>query len=176
MPGTRSGHRSSWGPTPSSLSQRKLKAGLTTAEWIKIHACGDATRHFRTLRDKLGVYEFDTGFPIDWGELRRELGPEVTIWGGPSIMVLKDGRPEAGGGPGRGEPDPEFWHLRGGALCAPRGQQPGPWHTPGQSGGYVRNSQGLGTLAGSVKHSPGERDSTEVEGDGARFVSQGIVD
>jgi uroporphyrinogen-III decarboxylase len=94
MPGTRSGHRSSWGPTPSSLSQRKLKAGLTTAEWIKIHACGDATRHFRTLRDKLGVYEFDTGFPIDWGELRRELGPEVTIWGGPSIMVLKDGRPE----------------------------------------------------------------------------------
>jgi uroporphyrinogen-III decarboxylase len=45
------------------------------------------------LRDELGVYEFDTGFPVDFGRLRRELGPEVTIWGGPDVMILKDGTP-----------------------------------------------------------------------------------
>jgi hypothetical protein len=74
-------------------AHRKLIAGLTTAERVKLHACGDAVRHFRALRDELGVFEFDTGFPIDWPALRQELGSEVTIWGGPSIMVLKNGTP-----------------------------------------------------------------------------------
>jgi hypothetical protein len=72
---------------------KKLKAGLTSADRIKVHVCGDGTRHFRTLRDELGVYEFDTGFPVDFGKLRRALGPEVTIWGGPNVMILKDGTP-----------------------------------------------------------------------------------
>jgi hypothetical protein len=72
---------------------KKLKAGLTSAERIKVHICGDGTRHFRTFRDELGVYEFDTGFPVGFGRLRRELGPEVTIWGGPNVMILKDGTP-----------------------------------------------------------------------------------
>jgi uroporphyrinogen-III decarboxylase len=73
---------------------KKLRAGLTCAEQIKLHICGDGTRHFRTLRDELGAYEFDTGFPIDFGKLRRELGPDVTIWGGPNVMILKDGSPD----------------------------------------------------------------------------------
>jgi hypothetical protein len=72
----------------------KLKAGLTTAKRIKIHICGDGTRHFRTLRDELGCHEFDTGFPVDFGPLRQELGPQVCIWGGPNVMLLKDGTPE----------------------------------------------------------------------------------
>lgn len=71
----------------------KLKAGLTSAGRIKIHICGDGTRHFRPLKEKLGVYEFDTGFPVDFGQLRHQLGPEVTIWGGPDVMTLKDGTP-----------------------------------------------------------------------------------
>ncbi len=58
-----------------------------------IHLCGDATRHFKFLRDTLNVYAFDTGFPVDFGWLRRELGPDVQINGGPTIMLLKNGTP-----------------------------------------------------------------------------------
>jgi uroporphyrinogen-III decarboxylase len=73
---------------------RKLKAGLTTARKVKVHICGDGTRHFKTLRDEIGAYEFDTGFPVDFGNLRQEMGTEVILWGGPNIMILKDGTPE----------------------------------------------------------------------------------
>ena len=58
---------------------------------ISIHLCGDATRFFRFLRDQLNVYSFDTGFPVDHGWLRKELGPEVQISGGPPVMSIKDG-------------------------------------------------------------------------------------
>ncbi|MBN2448505.1 MAG: hypothetical protein JXO22_17390, partial [Phycisphaerae bacterium] len=40
-----------------------------------MHLCGDATRHFRTIRDELGVTSFDTGYPVDFAGLRAELGP-----------------------------------------------------------------------------------------------------
>lgn len=73
---------------------RKLKAGITTADRVKVHLCGDATRHFKTLQDEIGVYEFETGFPVDFGKLRRELGTEALIHGGPNIMVLLNGSPE----------------------------------------------------------------------------------
>ncbi len=73
---------------------RKLKAGLTSAERIKIHLCGKATHHFKNLRDQLGAYHFETGFPVDFGQLRRELGPDVTIEGGPNAVLLKEGSPE----------------------------------------------------------------------------------
>lgn len=73
---------------------RELKAGITTAEHVKIHLCGDATRHFPWLQDDLGANDFETGFPVDHGRLRRELGPEVTIHGGPTVMTLRDGAPE----------------------------------------------------------------------------------
>jgi uroporphyrinogen-III decarboxylase len=53
-----------------------------------MHLCGDATRHFKTLRDELGVDSFDTGFPVDHGALRKELGPDVEILGGPNVDVL----------------------------------------------------------------------------------------
>ena len=72
----------------------KLKSGVTTAERVKVHLCGDATHHFLTLKEELGCYEFETGFPIDFSQVRRDLGPEVTIQGGPNVMLLKDGTPE----------------------------------------------------------------------------------
>lgn len=53
-----------------------------------IHLCGDVQRHLRMLRDELNIYAFDTGFPIDFGRLRRELGPEVEIYGGPPVSLL----------------------------------------------------------------------------------------
>lgn len=74
---------------------RKLKTGLTTADRVKIHLCGNAIRHFKTLKDEIGAYEFETGFPVDFGWLRQELGPEVLIHGGPHIMLLRDGTPES---------------------------------------------------------------------------------
>jgi uroporphyrinogen-III decarboxylase len=62
---------------------------------IGVHLCGDATRFFRLLRDELNVYTFDTGFPVDHGWLRRELGLEVLIYGGPSAVLVKSGPAEA---------------------------------------------------------------------------------
>jgi hypothetical protein len=74
-------------------AHQKLKTALTTADRISIHLCGDATRHFKLLRDELGVYSFDTGFPIDFAWVRQELGPEVEILGGPRVPLLADGTP-----------------------------------------------------------------------------------
>ncbi|MCE7981453.1 MAG: hypothetical protein DYG89_09695 [Caldilinea sp. CFX5] len=75
-------------------AHHKLKAALTSAPRIAIHLCGDATRHFKLLRDELGVYSFDTGFPIDFTWLRQELGPAVEIKGGPRVTLLREGTPE----------------------------------------------------------------------------------
>jgi len=72
---------------------KRLAAEFGDGGRASVHLCGDATRHFRTLRDELNVYSFDTGFPVDHGWLRRELGPEVQISGGPTVMVIKDGPP-----------------------------------------------------------------------------------
>jgi uroporphyrinogen-III decarboxylase len=60
-----------------------------------MHLCGDATRHFRLIRDELHVNSFDTGFPVDHGALRKALGPGVVIQGGPEVTLLRDGMPEA---------------------------------------------------------------------------------
>lgn len=59
-----------------------------------IHLCGDATRHFPCLVRDLGISGFDTGFPVDFGRLRRELGPEVAIQGGPHIEFLRRSTPQ----------------------------------------------------------------------------------
>ena len=59
-----------------------------------IHLCGDATRHFRVLRDELNIQSFDTGFPVDLSQLRQELGPGVEILGGPPVSLLLQGTPE----------------------------------------------------------------------------------
>lgn len=58
---------------------------------IRMHLCGDATHLFPFLKEHLHVRSFDTGFPVDHGKLRRALGPEVEIHGGPTVMLLKDG-------------------------------------------------------------------------------------
>ena len=70
---------------------KQYKEAVITSEHFKMHLCGDASRHFRTLKDELGVNEFETGFPIDFKKIREELGPDVTIHGGPNIMILKQG-------------------------------------------------------------------------------------
>lgn len=59
--------------------------------WLSIHLCGDASRHFPILKDELGVTLFDTGFPIDLHEMRRQLGPDVLLQGGPRVDLLRNG-------------------------------------------------------------------------------------
>jgi hypothetical protein len=59
-----------------------------------MHLCGDATRHFTTLRDACGVTMFDTGFPVDFGALRQALGPEVELSGGVEVPLLLSGSPQ----------------------------------------------------------------------------------
>jgi len=58
---------------------------------LSIHLCGDASRHFPILKNELGVNAFDTGFPIDLHEMRRQLGPDVVLQGGPRVSLLKNG-------------------------------------------------------------------------------------
>ena len=60
-----------------------------------MHLCGDATRHFKTIRDELNVYSFDTGYPVDFGALRKSLGPRVEIYGGPKVPFLEIATPDA---------------------------------------------------------------------------------
>ncbi|HEY3332344.1 MAG TPA: uroporphyrinogen decarboxylase family protein [Capsulimonadaceae bacterium] len=55
----------------------------------RVHLCGDASRHFVYMRDTLGIKSFDTGFPINLGIVRQQLGPDVEILGGPSVPFLK---------------------------------------------------------------------------------------
>jgi hypothetical protein len=61
---------------------------------VHVHLCGDASRHFVTVRDELGAVSFDTGFPIDHGKVRRELGPDILIYGGPHVELLLHGTPD----------------------------------------------------------------------------------
>lgn len=58
-----------------------------------IHLCGNATHHFKFLAEHFNVRTFDTGFPVDHGWLRRQLGLDVQINGGPTVMTVKDGPP-----------------------------------------------------------------------------------
>lgn len=60
---------------------------------VGMHLCGDASHLFKLMADELGINSFDTGFPLDHGAVRRELGPEVWIWGGPMVQIVKDGTP-----------------------------------------------------------------------------------
>jgi uroporphyrinogen-III decarboxylase len=59
-----------------------------------MHLCGDATRHFPTIHEELGVTIFDTGFPVDHGRLREQLGDDVLVQGGPAVGLLVSSGPD----------------------------------------------------------------------------------
>lgn len=56
-----------------------------------IHLCGRASHHFLTIKEELNVMDFDTGYPTDLGKMRKVLGPEVTLRGNISPMILLQG-------------------------------------------------------------------------------------
>ncbi len=58
-----------------------------------IHLCGDATRHFVTLQKELDIQDFDTGFPVNFGQIRKDLGPGARILGGPHVELLRTATP-----------------------------------------------------------------------------------
>lgn len=74
---------------------RRICDAVTTGEPRVMHLCGDATRHFKTLRDELNIQTFDTGFPVNFAWLRQELGPKARINGGPHIEFLRTAKPAA---------------------------------------------------------------------------------
>ena len=74
---------------------RRLLAELYGDGPHGIHLCGDATHHFPTIRDELNVQSFDTGYPVDFAQLREDVGPEVQIQGGPSVPLLQTSTPDA---------------------------------------------------------------------------------
>lgn len=59
-----------------------------------IHLCGDASRHFKMIRDELNVKSFDTGFPLNHGNIIKQLGSDIIIQGGPSMPLLLHGTSE----------------------------------------------------------------------------------
>jgi len=74
---------------------RRLYDTFGTTKERGLHLCGNATRHFPTLLRELGIAAFDTGFPVDFGALRKAVGPDVRIHGGPHIELLRTGTPKA---------------------------------------------------------------------------------
>jgi len=58
-----------------------------------VHLCGDADRHFPVLTKECGVRSLDTGFPVNFARLRKAVGPDVEIWGGPEVGMLMYGTP-----------------------------------------------------------------------------------
>ncbi|MEI6286049.1 MAG: uroporphyrinogen decarboxylase family protein [Bacillota bacterium] len=74
---------------------KRLAAALSTGEQTNaIHMCGDATHLFPTLRDEMNIYEFDTGYPVNFADLTAKLGPKVRISGGVHVDILLQGTPE----------------------------------------------------------------------------------
>jgi len=53
-----------------------------------MHLCGDAQRHFPILLEELEVTGYDTGFPVDFARFRRQMGPDVTLAGGPAVSYF----------------------------------------------------------------------------------------
>ncbi len=60
---------------------------------VSIHLCGQVAHLLPILKDDLNIMGFDTGFPVDLGELRRMLGPEVLLRGNVHPEVLRQGPP-----------------------------------------------------------------------------------
>lgn len=75
------------------LHKKLLRELSTGEEPTSIHLCGDATRHFLTMRDELNARCFDTGYPVEHGRMVRLLGPEVMLQGGVHVQLLLNGSP-----------------------------------------------------------------------------------
>lgn len=71
--------------------KRLIDAFWTGKGRLGIHLCGNVQRHLPVLHRELGVKSFDTGFPIDLHEIRRQTSPDTILQGGPTIQLLQNG-------------------------------------------------------------------------------------
>lgn len=73
---------------------RRFYDAFGTSEGRGMHICGDVQRFFLPLHQELGIQAFDTGFPVNFSQFRRELGPDVLISGGPRITYFLEDTPD----------------------------------------------------------------------------------
>lgn len=59
-----------------------------------IHLCGNVQRLLPVMVKELRVTSFDTGYPIDFSTLRDQVGEQVEIQGGVTVMNLTDCTPD----------------------------------------------------------------------------------
>ena len=52
------------------------------------HICGRVQHHLVNYKERHNVRAFDLGFPVDMGRARRDLGPEVTLFGNVHVGAL----------------------------------------------------------------------------------------
>lgn len=73
---------------------RRIVDAFSDGQKITMHICGANMQHYGGLVKELNVGEFDTGFPIDFDRIRDDVGEDVLINGGPTVMCIKDGTPD----------------------------------------------------------------------------------
>ncbi len=73
---------------------KRIVDEFSAGKKISMHICGSNMQHFGGLMKELNVGMFDTGFPVDFGKMRADVGDDVVINGGPTVMICKDGTPE----------------------------------------------------------------------------------
>lgn len=59
-----------------------------------IHLCGDVDRLMIILKQELNLNAWDAGYPMDYGLMRRQLGPDFQIATGPRVSLLLHGSPD----------------------------------------------------------------------------------
>lgn len=74
--------------------KRLAAASSTLKQPGFVHLCGDAQRHFKTLRDELNIWSFDTGYPINYTKLYAELGGDIKVRGGVKASILQSATPQ----------------------------------------------------------------------------------
>jgi len=58
-----------------------------------IHLCGRVDRLMPTLKQELNLNVWDAGFPVNYGGMRAQLGPDMQIQTGPRVSLLLHGTP-----------------------------------------------------------------------------------
>lgn len=59
-----------------------------------MHLCGNSGHLLSIIHERLAVRSFDTGFPLDHGAVRLQLGTDVELLGGPRVAVLLSDSPD----------------------------------------------------------------------------------
>jgi hypothetical protein len=70
---------------------RRLLGEFSQGGPNSVHLCGNVQRHLPVLQQELNVQDFDLGFPVDLGQVRKELGPGALLHGNLHPRILADG-------------------------------------------------------------------------------------